>query len=392
VTPRVLLHLGWATIATGVVLLEVVWPASTNPGDWVWPLGLAPIPLAGALILSRVPGNRIGGVLTTVGAASAFVFGGGRVAMTWFDEPWSPYLEALLAPVVVVTFWGLMALLYLLPTGESLPGWPRWAFRAATAVVLGVAPLLFWFRPGPLDLSTSLDGVEGRDNPLGFGPEWVGVVADAAFGVVVVAALVGVAAFLLRFRTAVGVEKAQLKVFLFGVSSFVGLLVIVSLSPEDTGASPWDPLLAGLVIAGFWGLPASVVAAVLRYRLWDIDRLVGRTITYAVVVAFLGGAYAGLVVALGSLLPVSGDLPVAISTLVVALASLPLVRRVQRVVDRRFFRSRYDAGVVVARVADELRGSLDLGEVTGRVGSVVDEVFAPVSVGVWVADEHSGAG
>jgi len=132
-----------------------------------------------------------------------------------------------------------------------------------------------------------------------------------------------------------------------------------------------------------------VVTAVLRYRLYDIDRLVGRTISYAAVLVLLGGLYAGLVVALGSLLPIEGDLPVAVSTLVVASLFLPLVRRVQRVVDRRFFRSRYDAGVVVARVADELRGSLDLAEVTGRVGSVVDEVFAPETVGVWVAEASS---
>jgi hypothetical protein len=148
----------------------------------------------------------------------------------------------------------------------------------------------------------------------------------------------------------------------------------------------WFPMLIG-----YFGVPTAITVAILRYRLFEVDRLASRTVTYGTVVALLALCYAGLVVALRALVPVEGDLPVALSTLVVALAFLPLVRRVQRVVDRRFFRSRYDAGVVVARVAEELRGSLDLAEVTDRTETVVTEVFAPETVSIWVATDSGTA-
>jgi hypothetical protein len=95
----------------------------------------------------------------------------------------------------------------------------------------------------------------------------------------------------------------------------------------------------------------------------------------------------GLVVGIRALMPVEGDLPVALSTLVVASVFLPLVRRVQRAVDRRFFRSRYDAATVVARVAEQLRGSLDLEEVTARARTVVSEVFAPEAMAIWIVED-----
>lgn len=379
---RIVLHLLWGVIATGTILLEVIIPYSTNPGDWVWPFGLLPFPLAGALILSQRPGNRIGRVLAAIGAASVITFAGGWVSIYWFDAPWSPYLEALVSAPVVIMFWGLIALLYLLPDGHSLPGWPRWVFRAISIVSV-VVLLLVVVRPGPMDLSSGLEGLEARDNPLGVGPGLFVGLFEPLFLTIVLGGVAGLVALIIRFRRTTGVERAQLKVFMFGAVALIVLLGLVSPLGSDE-ASSWDVLLGVLVIVGFWGLPAAVVAAVLRYRLFEIDRLVSRTVTYLVVVGLLGLGYAGLVVGLRALFPVEGDLPVAVSTLVVAMAFLPLARRVQRFVDRRFFRSRYDASVVVSRVAEELRGSLDLDEVITRTEAVVGDVLAPETVGIWL--------
>ena len=130
--------------------------------------------------------------------------------------------------------------------------------------------------------------------------------------------------------------------------------------------------------------PAGIVLAVTRYKLYEIDRIVSRTVTYVVVIGLLVAAYFGLVLGLRSVLPVEGPLPVALSTLAVAFASFPLARRVQAFVDRRFFRSRYDAAEVVASFASELRGTIETAAVVDRAEHVVDEVFSPQSVGVWV--------
>ena len=383
---RTVLHLSWALVATGAILLEVIIPTSTNPGDWMWPFGLLPFPLAGALILIQRPGNRIGRVLTAIGVAAGFTFAGGWLALSWPEQVWSPYLEAVISPAVVVMFWGMVALLYLLPTGVTIPGWPRWSFRAVTAV-MGLTPALFIFRPGPMDISAGLDGFPARDNPLGLGPAWFADIADPAFGIVAFGGVVGLVALVVRFWRSSGMERVQLKVFLVGAVALVILLGLISPLGSEEAAS-YEMVLRMLVIAGFWGLPLAVVVAVLRYRLFEIDRMVSRSVTYLVTVALLGLVYTGLVVGLRELLPVEGDLPVALSTLVVALAFLPLVRRVQRIVDRRFFRSRYDASVVVARVAEDLRASLDLAEVVNRAEGVVSEVFAPESVSIWL--EESG--
>ncbi len=383
---RVVLHLGWAAVATGAILLEVIIPASTNPDDWVWPLGLMPFPLAASLILIQRPGNRVGRVLLAIGAAAGFSFLGGWMAMTWFDAWWSPYLELLVSASVVVTFWGMVALLYVFPTGETLPGWPRLTLRWVTVMTLIVMPLFLLIRPGSLDVSAGIDRLPLRDNPLGVGPVWIVGLVSALFAVVVVGGVVGVVVLVTRFRRSTGVERAQIKVFIAGALFLIALFAVISSPLTGVGMTVSDALLGVVVIAGFWALPTAIVAAVLRYRLFEIDRLMSRTVTYLLVVGVLGLAYAGLVVGLRELFPVEGDLPVAVSTLVVALAFLPLVRRVQRVVDRRFFRSRYDASVVVARVAEELRGSLDLEDVTARAETVVSEVFSPESVTVWLAE------
>jgi hypothetical protein len=373
---RTWLHLAWAATATGGILLEVLTPATTNPEDWQWPFGLAVFPLAAAMVLIRRPGNRVGLLLAAVGSAAGFLFVGGWVVMTWPDQVLSRYLEAAVTLAVFVTFWGIGGLLYVFPTGKAHTGWSSWAFRLFTVALLGVAPLLFLLRPGPMEVS-------GRDNPLGVDFDWLPSLADQSVIVLPVGIVLGVVSLFARLRRSEGVERAQIKVFLAGATFVLLLVAVITAVPEDD-AGP-QTVWRAAVIVGFWALPTAIVAAILRYRLYDIDRLVGRTVTYVAVVAVLGAGYAGLVVLLRGLLPLEGDLPVAVSTLVVAFLFLPLARRVQQVVDRRFFRSRYDASAVVSSFASELRHGLDVDRLTDRTAEVVRVTFEPEEVGVWLA-------
>jgi hypothetical protein len=142
-------------------------------------------------------------------------------------------------------------------------------------------------------------------------------------------------------------------------------------------------LMFGLATAG---LPVAVAIAVLRYRLYEIDRIISRTVSYAVVVAFLALLFFGVVTVLSSLLAAESDLAIAGSTLAVAALFNPVRRRVQVWVDRRFNRSRYDTQRVMDRFAGSLQDRVDSQEVVDGWVGVVSETMQPASVAVWVRE------
>ncbi len=374
ISPRTLLHLLWASIVSGGILLEVVLPPVE---DWQWPFGLLAFPVAGAILLIRRPANPVGRLLAISGAAAGFAIIGGWLSEQMTDQA-GGVLEALTNATPMIIFWGIVSLLFVFPNGLIPRRWSRWTYRVFTLLLLGVIPVGAVIRPGPLEVS-------GRINPLGFGPAWVGPVVDGAIVVLPVGALIGVATLFVRFRQSHGVERAQLVMFLAGAGFVLGLMAIISpIFGEYLGQDVFDVITGVVVILGLWALPVAVVAAILRYRLYAIDRIVSRSVTYVVVVSVLAVFYVLLVVILRGLLPVEGDLPVAATTLAVASLFAPLLRRVQAVVDRRFFRSRYDTSRVVNRVADELSHSVDLEEVTSRMAAVLREVLAPETMAVWL--------
>jgi hypothetical protein len=140
-----------------------------------------------------------------------------------------------------------------------------------------------------------------------------------------------------------------------------------------------------LFILSFGALPVFMGVAVLRYRLYELDRIVSRVVSYALVTALLVGVYTGLVLAATHLLPHKSAVAVAVSTLITAALFSPVRRRVQRVVDRRFNRSRYDAEAMVATFTGRLRHTVDLDAVRDDFVSVVDQAFQPTRVSIWLA-------
>jgi hypothetical protein len=188
----------------------------------------------------------------------------------------------------------------------------------------------------------------------------------------------------LRYRRADRVERLQLKWLVFSCGLLIAWILIVDvLAVEAFGLAPprggdiWFSLI-------LLGVPLSAGIAILRYHLFEIDRIISRTISYGLVVALLAGSYAGGVFALSRIVPATGDLAVAGSTLAVAALFNPVRRRVQAWVDRRFNRSRYDAQLLVDSFADRLRAGSDLPVIVSDLGTMVSRAVEPTSATVWV--------
>jgi hypothetical protein len=291
-------------------------------------------------------------------------------------------LAAQVAYVVLQPAWapaiacGITLPLLLLPDGRLRSR--RWRPMAVAAVAgpvvvmvagsLAPEPPQEALFPNPL----ALDGAAGRVAAV---VAWAGV---ALFMASLVAAL---ACLVLRFRAARGIERQQLRWVAAGATTMVvtiWVLVPVALS----GLAPAVPVvlfpLASLCV------PVAVAVAMLRYRLWDLDRLVSRTVTYAVVTALLALPYLLILPAVTRLAGDAGSLAVAAATLAAAALFAPLRRRVQDLVDRRFNRARYDAARTVAGFATRLRDQVDLEALQGELLTAVDETVEPTRAWLWL--------
>jgi hypothetical protein len=185
-----------------------------------------------------------------------------------------------------------------------------------------------------------------------------------------------------RFRRARGVERQQLRwvALAAAVTVPLGIVVLVGVVVDATSLAP---VLAAVGI-GMALLPLATGAAILRYRLYDLDRIISRTLAYGLLTLLLGGGYAGVVLGLGQLLGRDSSLVVAGATLAVAAAFQPARRRIQQVVDRRFDRRRYDATQTIAAFSARLRQQVDLDPLTAELLAVVDQTMQPTRVSLWL--------
>ena len=186
-----------------------------------------------------------------------------------------------------------------------------------------------------------------------------------------------------RYRRASYERRQQLKWLYSGAAVFVVSLFLAVLT--SGGPSAWDLAVNDVISpVGFAVLPVCTGVAVLKYRLYSIDRIISRVISYAVISAVLAGVFAGLVLLATQVLPFHTPVGVAVATLAAAALFNPLRRRVQRAVDRRFNRSRYNAEAVIAGFTARLRGTVDLDAVRDDLAAAVDQAFEPVHVSVWL--------
>jgi len=276
--------------------------------------------------------------------------------------------------------------LLLTPTGKlPSPRWRWWARVAAAAA--GVWLLASVVHPAPLYPEYPTIG-----NPLAvaFLPRGLlDVVQPAAAVIILVSLVVGAVSLVGRFRRARGTERLQLRWLAWGAAlAAVALLVaLTGLFLLDSAA------LVDVALGVCTGLlPLATGAAILRYRLYDLDRIMSRTLAYGLLTVLLGLGYAVVVLGLGRLLPQDSSLVVAGATLAVAGAFQPARGRVQRVVDRRFNRRRYNAAQTIATFSARLREELDLNTLTGELLAVVEQTTQPTQVSLWLRPPRTPAG
>jgi predicted membrane-bound spermidine synthase len=204
-----------------------------------------------------------------------------------------------------------------------------------------------------------------------------------------------IASLIVRYRRAAQIERQQLKWFaavaiLTGLGGAANIVTSSSGSAAPTGTLATVNAVSGFMIyVGLALLPVAIGIAILRYRLYEIDRLISRSISYGVLTAIVGGLFVGFILVFQAVLaPVtrSNELAVAGSTLLAAALFQPLRRRVQRIVDRRFNRSRYDAERTVAAFAERLRDEVDLEQLVAEILATVRQTVEPSSVSLWLRE------
>jgi len=341
--------------------------------------------VVGGIIEWRRPGHTIGRLLMLSGPLYALLSAGWLTAET---------LQPLVDPGVYqvvnwagsVLSWPGVALIIgwiplLFPTG-SLPG-PRWRIPAGILVVVsGIGLVALAVRPGTLYDGTdtvSPIAIEGW-------PSFLQVFVDAIPLALVALVVLAVAALIVRYRRGDRVERLQIRWFVAAVA-LCGL-GIAATAAQAAVQTDGGPLLMALVLyAGILAMPIAIGIAVTRYRLYEIDRLVSRTIGWAVVTGVLVAVFAGLVVGLQALLEgfTQGEtLAVAASTLAAFALFQPVRRRVQAVVDHRFDRARYDGERTAAAFAERLRDQVDLAGLEADIAATVGAALRPTSTGLWI--------
>jgi hypothetical protein len=378
--------LGALTLVLAVLYVPLAWPARDISDGWQVPL-FAAVCLTGVLVARRQPGNPVGWILIGLGVFATFYTDAGRYAVFDYhfhrgDLPFGPAAVLVASGLWTFVFLVLPLVILLFPDGR-LPR--RWrmvlrAYLAAAALVAAyVAGSSAWAMSGQ---PVSVDGsgqLSSQASPSG-------VLAVAAVAVAVtlpVFWLSFVARQVLSWRRAADDRRQQLKWLMSGsVITVVGLAGMVGFG---SGSGPVALTLEIVSVCASFALPAAIGVAILRYRLYEIDRIISRTLAYAIVTGLLVGVYSGLVLLITQVFRFHSTVAVAAATLVAAALFNPLRRRVQLRVDRQFNRSRYDADEMVAAFAARLNDAVDLDSVREDLAGVVQKALEPAHVSVWLS-------
>jgi hypothetical protein len=356
----------------------------------------ASLPVVGWLIASRRRENGIGWMFLAAGVVFALVtFSGAHAQYGLVVEPGSlPFADitAWLSTLAWVPAYTLLILLLLVFPDGRLPSrrWRPIIWIAAVSAVLMLVPAAIaeWPYRG-LALLTGLSPSTGKPL-LDPGLDTANLLQGLGSALSLIVAVAGAGALVIRFRRSVGTEHQQIKWFATAAIAEMAVFLPMSLHLILLPA-PFDALVA-MIAAPL--IPIAIGVAILRHRLYDIDRIISRTVSYGAVTGVLALVFVGTILVTQTLLAsfFSGSsVAVAASTLVVAALFQPLRRRVQRVVDRRFNRSRYDAERTVAAFAGRLRDEVDLANLNAEVRQVVTATVAPVIVGLWIRQPDAGA-
>jgi hypothetical protein len=389
--PAVLAWALWALAMLGLAAVPWMDRLTIRAGrpdltGWQGPLFVAVLghltaTTVGAVLASRRPRHPVGWLLlgfplsmTASGVIASYVAYGlvarpgalpAAHAVARYYPATGPAALALLSLVLLLT-----------PTG-SLPS-PRWRWWAwITAATPLALVLVVPVAPGRLDPQLLVTNSPFSDRALG---GVLLIATQVALAVTTLAVAVAAASLLVRFRRARGIERQQL-----GWVALAAALMVLAVPVVLLALALEIPILVDWA-AAVWVmvLPVAVGAAILRYRLYDLDRIISRTLAYGLLTLLLGGGYALVVLGLGQLLGRDSPLVVATATLAVAAAFQPARRRVQAVVDRRFNRRRHDATRIIEGFGTRLRDQVDLDTLTTDLLAVVDQTMQPTQASLWL--------
>jgi hypothetical protein len=385
-TARAASRLAWGIAALSLLLCAggvAVHAANSGvDGHRVFSLAIVVVFSAvGALIASRQPRNPIGWIFCGAAFAGGLSTLADAYANYWLDGKggWKPLAEAAAAyetlgwiPSVLVP---ITFLLLLFPDGRLLTRrWRRVAWCAALGTIgFFVTQALI---PGPLEDYPQLD------NPYAIDSGVVELVQGLSALLLLVAVVGSPLSLFLRMRRASPTEREQIKWLVWA-----GAVAAVTFAIGAAGYDVWGKEISNAaILTSVLGLAVATGVAILKYRLYDIDVVINRTLVYGALTATLAGTYLASVLLLQLVLSPSSDLAVAGSTLAVAALFRPLRQRIQTLVDRRFYRRRYDAARTLESFGVRLRDEVDLDALGGELRGVVAETMQPAHVSLWLRE------
>lgn len=334
--------------------------------------------ITGVLIVWRQPSNAVAWMMVTVAVGIAIAGCADLLSPVTPPEDPSQWLLLILgvgAASWVFFIFPILHILLTFPTGRVLS--PRWRLL----VGIEVAMVSFMLASSVFaETVASPDESWSVRNPIGFIPD-PGPIFWTTWQIgLLILTVAGLFSIVIRFRRSQGIERQQMKVLVFAVAFFAMVYGTAAAFPLDEGVGLLDLLLPVAMV----GIGIAIAVALLRYRLYEIDRVVSRTVTYAIVAGLLVGAVAVIAALVGTRF--SDPLVVAATTLGVAAVFNPLRRRVQHLVDRRFNRSRFDAERVTLEFSSFLRDLVDSDEILEGWHAVVEKTLRPSSTGIWVRE------
>jgi hypothetical protein len=371
-------------------------PSSGTLSDLLLYVPFLAFPIVGALIASKHPNNPVGWICLTVGLFWMLILLGDSIPGS---GPYPVTIDALTQAIWIPPI-GLLGiyLILLFPDGK-LPS-RRWRPLAwLSGVVMVLASLGVTFAPGPLE------GHPGVRNPLALegAPPWVWTAGIAILLLLPLCMIASALSLVMRYRRSGGVEREQIKWIAFA-ASVVGLLYLIAMVGSlfwgwgAAGTPLWLALLQQAALASFTAVPIAVGLAVLRYRLYDIDLVINRTLVYGSLSALLALVYLGGVTATQTVLrALTGQeeqpqLAIVVSTLLIAALFSPLRHRIQAFIDRRFYRSKYDAAKTLETFSAKLRDETNLDALSDDLVGVVRETMQPAHVSLWLRPDTSPKG
>ena len=370
-------------VVAAVITLAVL---AHRPGYAVQPIMIAvPTGAVGVLIARRQPHNPNGWLLLGIAAALLLSTVAGAYALVVYHI--GRHLPFGSAGLILYQLWSPALALYLLiillfPDGHvPAPRW-RWAVWAYSLLCAGYLALLLGVAVDAIDRHQvqvdSYGGLTAIDYPAG----WFALAQDTILVLTLALGLSFIARQLLTWRRSSGVRRQQLKWLMAGA---VIAIVCAALSvPGFTAPSGLWAWLNDVLSIGFVALPASIGVGILRYRLYEIDRLISRTLAYTIVTGLLIAAYLALAAVAHTVVPLRSPFAVALAKLAAVAVFNPLRRRVQRAVDRRFNRARYDAETIIAAFATRMRDATDLEEIRLDLLAVAHQALEPAHILLWL--------